>query len=160
MARPMSDAPRRKPATIVLGPRAARLLGGYALVAMHAWFVIKLTLPSETGGMELIAGLAALTGLLACATFFVCTYGVLANSPDEMLEDWQVSERNRAYFGAFRYLLALLLLASLGSDFIAKLFDFELSIAVMQNFLVLVIATALVLPAYLLAWRDQRPSRD
>ena len=160
MARPMSDTDRRKPATIVLGPRAARLLGGYALAAMHAWFVIKLTLPSEAGAMELVAGIAALTGLLACVTFFVCTYGVLANSPDDMLETWQVGERNRAYFDAFKYILALLLAASLGSDFLAKLFDFELSVPVMQNYLVLVIATALILPAYLLAWRDRRPARD
>ena len=154
MANPQSASARKKPVTIVLVPRSARVLGGLALVAMHAWFILKLTLPSQSGAVELIAGVMALTGLIASGAFFVCTYGVLANSPEHMLDEWQVSERNRAYFGAFKYLVLMLLVGSLGSDLGAKLLHFELSIAVMQNYMVLMVATAIVLPASLLAWRD------
>jgi hypothetical protein len=158
MARPMSVTARKKPITIVLGPLAARALGSFAVVAMHAWFIIKLTLPSQSGMPELAAGVLALSGLIASAAFFVCTYGVLANAPDDMLDEWQVLERNRAYFDAFRYLVAMLLVGGIGSELCARVLDFELTVGVMQNYLLLMFATAMVLPAGLLAWRDNAPS--
>lgn len=160
MARPMTTSDRRKPIMITLGPWSARVLGSYALIAMHSWFLIKLALPSDSGAAELVAGVMALTGLLSSGAFFVCTYGVLANSPDDRLDEWQVSERNRAYFGAFKYLVTLLLVGSLFGDLLARLFHFDLSMKVVQNYLVLMLATALVLPASLLAWRDSTPGRD
>ena len=146
---------RNKPLTLALGPIAARVLSLYAIVAMHAWFIIKLALPSENGALELVTGLCALTGLVASIAFFVSTYGVLANAPNEMLDEREQYERNSAYFGAFKYVIAMILFGSIGSEFCAKLFRFNLSVAVMQNYLTLMFATALVLPAGLLAWRDR-----
>lgn len=153
-------ADRKRSAAIALGPWAARVLGGYALLAMHAWFVLKLMLPSDSGAMELAAGMAALTGLLASIAFVICTYGVLASAPDALLDERQSAERKAAFFGAFKYLVALLLIGAIGSDLGAKIFGFDLSIAVFQNYLVLLLATALVLPATLLAWRDSALEDD
>lgn len=140
---------------VKMGPRAGRLLSGYALGAMHLWFVAKLSLPSEQGVAELLVGLAALTGLIASIVFFVSSYGVLANAPDAMLDEREVADRNRAYFSAFKYLVAMTLAGGIIPEFLAKVFHFELSIGVMKNFMLLMFATAIVLPGAALAWSDR-----
>lgn len=144
----------RKPITIVLGPGAARALSSFALLAMHFWFIAKLSLPSENGVLELSVGFAALTGLISSVAFFVCSYGVLANAPDELLDEGQRFERNRAYSDAFKTVAAMLLLGSIGAEFATDIFGVPLSIGILQNYLLLMFTTALVLPATLLAWRD------
>jgi hypothetical protein len=149
-----AGVPARKPFTIALGPGAARALSGLALSAMHFWFIAKLALPSEGGELELWVGLAALTGLVSSVAFFVCSYGVLANAPDAMLGEGQRFERNRAYSDAFKSIAAMLLLGSVGAEFVTGIFGVELSVAILQNYLLLMFTTALVLPATLLAWRD------
>jgi hypothetical protein len=35
-------------------------------------------------------------------------------------------------------------------------FDFELSVATMENFMLLMFTTALILPGFLLAWSDRQ----
>lgn len=150
----------RKPATLVLGPWGARALSGSALVAMHAWFLLKLTSPSDLDGVERVAGALALAGLLASVTVFVCTYGVMANAPSEWLDEWQLTERNRAYFSAFKYLTSMLLVGSIGAEVCARLYRMELKAGVMQDYLMLMFATAMVLPASLMAWRDTPLGRD
>lgn len=141
---------------INLGPRTGKVLGFYALAAMHGWFLVKLALPSETGNAELGAGLAALTGMIASIVFFVSTYGVLANAPDRMLDERELAQRNQAYVGAFKYLVLMTILGGMIPEFLAKVFHFELSVGVMKNFMVLMFTTALVLPGFLLAWGERR----
>jgi hypothetical protein len=140
---------------IALSPTAGRLLGGFALIAMHGWFLMKLALPSEAGMTQLLASLAALSGMIASVVFFVSTYGVLANSPDQMLDERELVDRNRAYFGAFQYIVGLTLIGCIAPELAAKVLNFELSIGVMQNYLTLMFATAIVLPGALLAWGDR-----
>lgn len=160
MANPARARSGRRPLTLVLGPRAARLLGGYALVAVYAWFMVRLVFPSATAALDLAASLLAVTGLIAAVAFFVCTYGVLANAPDDMLDEWQIAQRNRAYLSAFRWLVALVLLGAIGAEIATRLLRFEISISSMQNYLLLMLATAMVLPASFLAWRDSPLDRD
>lgn len=140
---------------INLSPRISKLLGSYALVAMHSWFLVKLALPSENGGAELVVGLAAITGMLASIVFFVSTYGVIANAPDAALDERELAERNRAYFGAFKYLVLMTVAGGMIPETLAKLFNFELSIGVLKNFILLMFTTALVLPGFLIAWSDR-----
>lgn len=150
----------QKPMTIVLDPGAARALSTTALLAMHSWFIAKLALPSEDGALELWVGIAALTGMISSIAFFVCTYGVLANAPDTMLDERQRFERNRAYFDAFRSIVAMLVLGAVGAEFTTGIFGVELSVAILQNYLLLMFTTALVLPGTLLAWRDVNVERE
>jgi len=140
---------------INLSPRAGRLLGGFSLVAMHGWFLLKLGLPSASGFVELIVGLSALTGLITSIIFFVCTYGVLANAPDTMLDERELADRNRAYFSAFKYIVLMTILGGLVPEFMAKLFKFELSVGVMTNYMLLMFTTAIVLPGAVLAWNGR-----
>lgn len=143
---------------IKLGPRTGRVLGGYALLAMHGWFLAKLSLPSQSGAGEVLVGLAALTGMIASMVFFVGTYGVLANAPDNQLDERELADRNRAYFSAFKYLVFMTILGGMVPELMAKLFKFELSVGVMKNFMLLMFATALILPGYMLALKDKEPS--
>jgi hypothetical protein len=140
---------------IDLGHRKSKALSGYALVAMHLWFVLKLNLPSSEGLMELIVGLCALTGMIASIIFFVSTYGVLANAPDQMLDEREVGERYRAYFDSFKYLLLMTILGGMIPELMSKALGFELSVGVMKNFMLLMFTTGLVLPGTFLAWRDR-----
>lgn len=140
---------------INLSPRTSKLLGCYALAAMHSWFLAKLGLPSESGGAELVVGLAAITGMLASIVFFVSTYGVIANAPDTALDERELAERNRAYFGAFKYLVLMTVAGGMIPEMLAKMFNFELSIGVLKNFILLMFTTALVLPGFLIAWSDR-----
>lgn len=140
---------------IHLSPRTGRLLGSYALIAMHGWFFAKMGLPSETGVAEIIVGLAALSGLIVGLIFFVGTYGVLANAPDAMLDERELAQRNRAYFSAFKYLVAMTIAGGMIPELLSKAFHFDLSVAVMKNFMLLMFATALVLPGFLIAWAEK-----
>lgn len=132
-------------------PRTARIVGSYALIAMHGWFFAKLGLPSEDGAAEVIVGLAALTGMITSILFFLGTYGVMANAPDAMLDERELADRNRAYFSAFKYLVAMALLGGVIPEFLAKAIGFELSVGVLKNYIFLIFTTALVLPGFFLA---------
>ncbi len=151
----MTDPQTARFVRINLSPRTSKLLGSYALVAMHAWFLIKLGLPSSSGGAELAVGLAAITGMLASIVFFVSTYGVIANAPDAALDERELAERNRAYFGAFKYLVLMTVAGGMVPELLAKLFRFDLSVGVLKNFILLMFTTALVLPGFLIAWSDR-----
>jgi hypothetical protein len=140
---------------INLSPRAGRLLGGVALVTMHGWFLLKLGLPSSSGFVELIVGLTAIMGMVTSIIFFVCTYGVLANAPDTLLDEREAADRNQAYFTAFKYIVLMTILGGLVPEFMAKLFRFELSVGVMINYMLLMFTTAIVLPGAVLAWKDR-----
>lgn len=140
---------------IDLSPRMGKALGSYALIAMHTWFFAKLGLPSENGGAEVAVGLAALTGMIASILFFIGTYGVMANAPDTMLDERELEQRNRAYFSAFKYLVLMTILGGMVPEFIAKVLNFELSVAVLKNYMLLMFTTALVLPGFMLAWSDR-----
>ena len=151
----METAKSERILRINLSPRAGRLLGSYALAAMHGWFIMKLALPSSSGWVEVSVGLAAITGMIASIVFFVCTYGVLANAPDTLLDERELADRNRAYFSAFKYLVLMTILGGLVPELMAKLFNFELSVGVMKNYMMLMFTTALVLPGAVLAWKDR-----
>lgn len=142
-------------ARINLSPQMGKVLGSYALIAMHTWFFAKLGLPSESGGAEVAVGIAALTGMIASILFFVGTYGVMANAPDAMLDERELAQRNRAYFTAFKYLVLMTILGGMVPEFIAKVLNFELSVAVLKNYMLLMFTTALVLPGFVLAWSDR-----
>ncbi len=148
-----TDMPRH--VRINLSPRTGKILGSYALIAMHGWFFAKLGLPSQAGGAEIFVGFAALTGMIASIVFFVGTYGVLANAPDAMLDERELAERNRAYFSAVKYLVAMTIAGGMIPEFLSKVFHFDLSVAVMKNFMLLMFTTALVLPGFVLAWADK-----
>lgn len=151
----MTDTQTARFVRINLSPRTSKLLGSYALVAMHGWFLIKLGLPSQSGAAEVAVGVAAITGMLASVVFFISTYGVLANAPDAALDERELAQRNRAYFGAFKYLVAMTIAGGMVPEFLAKLFNFELSVGVLKNFILLMFTTALVLPGFLIAWTER-----
>lgn len=153
-------AARKRPLTILLAPRSARTVAGLALVSMHGWFLLKLTLPSEGGAEEILTAAMALFGLVSSVALFVSNYGVLANSPDERLDEWQILQRSKAYIRAFQYVVAMIFVGLACSDILERFFGFELSIGIMENYLVLIFATAIVLPAALLAFWDRTLATD
>lgn len=134
---------------------AGKLLGGYALVAMHGWFIFKLALPSPTGLLESVVGIAAITGMVTSLAFFVSSYGAIANAPDALLDERELADRNRAYVFSFKYLVAMTLAGGILPEILAKVFAFSLSIGVMKNFMMLMFTTALVLPGTVLAWSEK-----
>jgi hypothetical protein len=86
---------------------------------------------------------------------FLCTYNFVANAPASQLDERELADRNAAYFKAYQYAVILLLVGYLGTDFLARLFDFQVTPSVTQNFFLLGFMTVLITPATILAWRDE-----
>ena len=155
----MTDSkPRRADRSkyILLSPLAAKILSAVSLGALHLWFVMKLFLVGEQPALQLAVGFAALTGFSTAIAMFLCTYSFVANAPVKDLDEREVQERNAAYLKAYAYAVAMILIGYIGSDLVGKVYgDFKLTSAVVTNFLNLTFFSCLIMPATILAWRDQ-----
>ena len=141
---------------ILLSPRAAKALSAVALGALYLWFILKLLLTGEQPALQLVVSFAALVGFSSSIVVFLCSYSFVANAPVEDLDEREVQERNAAYLHAYGYAVMMLLIGLIGSDLIGKVFgNFNLSPAVIANFLNLAFFSCLIMPATILAWRDQ-----
>jgi hypothetical protein len=69
------------------------------------------------------------------------------------LDERELSERNSAFVRAYEYLFVMLLLSSVIPEGVAKLLNTELTVAFMEDFILLLFATGFLLPGFLLAWR-------
>jgi hypothetical protein len=140
---------------ILLKPRSAKALSAVSIAAMWLWFLLKLHLTDEQTGVQALVGLCALIGLIGCIVMFLCTYNFVANAPASQLDERELADPNAAYFKAYQYAVILLLVGYLGTDFLARLFDFQVTPSVTQNFFLLGFMTVLITPATILAWRDE-----
>ncbi len=136
-----------------LGPTASRIIGLYALIAVHGWFVLEYTYPSAGQQVALALSILKISGLLAAAIFVMGTFGAMAFAADRELDERELSERNSAFVRAYEYLFVMLLLSSVIPEGVAKLLNTELTVAFMKDFILLLFATGFVLPGFLLAWR-------
>lgn len=136
-----------------LGPTASRVIGLYALIAVHGWFVLEYAYPSAGEHFALALSLLKISGLLATAIFVMGTFGAMAYAADRELDERELSQRNSAFVRAYEYLFVMLLLSSVIPEGVAKLLNTELTVTFMKDFILLLFATAFVLPGFLLAWR-------
>ena len=139
-----------------LGPTASRMIGLYALVAVHGWFVLEYTYPSAREQFALVLSVLKISGLLATVIFVMGTFGAMAYAADRELDERELAQRNSAFVRAYEYLFVMLLLSSVIPEGVAKLLNTELTVSFMQDFVLLLFATAFVLPGFLLAWRARR----
>ena len=141
---------------ILLSPGGAKALSVVAIGGMYAWFLMKLFLVGDDPGLQLAVGLAALVGMVGSIVMFLCTYSFVANAPDRYLDEREIQDRNAAYMRAYTYAVSLLLVGYIASDVVGKVYSgFEVTSHVVTNFLNLAFFTCLIMPATILAWRDQ-----
>ena len=142
--------------TFRMGPTASRMIGLYALVAVHGWFVLEYAYPSAGEQLALALSVLKISGLLATSIFVMGTFGAMAYAADRELDERELAQRNSAFVRAYEYLFVMLLLSSVIPEGVAKLLNTELTVTFMQDFVLLLFATAFVLPGFLLAWRARR----
>jgi len=141
---------------ILLSPRGAKFLSAVALGTLYLWFLLKLFLISEHPALQLAVGFAALIGFSTSILVFLCSYSFVANAPVRDLDEREVQERNAAYLHAYAYAVAVILIGLIGSDLIGRVYgDFKLTHSVVADFLNVAFFSCLIMPATILAWRDQ-----
>lgn len=151
---PNKQAPDRSK-YILLTPRGAKALSVVAIGGMYSWFLLKLFLRSDQPTLELAVGALGLVGVLGSIVMFLCTYGFVANSPDKYLDEREIQDRNAAYMRAYVYSVSMLLIGYIASDVGRVYSGFEVTPAVVTNYLNLALFTCLIMPATVLAWRDK-----
>lgn len=141
---------------LLLSPGGAKVLSAVAIGGMYLWFALKFFLSGDQPELRLVVGLSGLVGVIGSIVVFFCTYGFVANAPDKYLDEREVQDRNAAYLQAYIYAVAMLLIGCIGSDLIGKTYStFEVTPAVIANFLTVAFFTCLIMPATILAWRDR-----
>lgn len=146
---------------LLLRPRGARALSGAAIGGLYAWFILKFFVSDDRPWLQVAIGLLGLLGVVGSLVMFCCTYGFLANAPDSSLDERELQQRNAAYLRAYTYAVSMLLIGYIGTDLIGKVFaSIEVSSSMIRNFLNLAFFTCLIMPAAILAWRDQPISEE
>ena len=156
MTNPHEKPVRERPKYILLTPLSAKVLSVVAIGAIYLWFVLKFFLSGDQPALQLAVGALGLVGFCGSIVMFLCTYGFLANSPDEYLDEREIQDRNAAYVKAYIYATVMLLVGYIASDVVGKLYSgFEVTPPVVTNFLTLALFTCLIMPATVLAWQDK-----
>jgi len=152
---PSPQAPSRSK-YILLTPTSAKVLSVVAIGALYAWFLLKLFLTGDQPAMQLVVGVLGLIGVVSSIVMFLCTYGFVANAPDNCLDEREIQDRNAAYMRAYIYAVSMLLVGYIASDIVGKVYSgFEVTQDVVTNYLNLSLFTSLIIPATVLAWRDK-----
>jgi hypothetical protein len=157
MTNPHEKPVRARPKYILLTPLSAKVLSVVAIGAVYLWFLLKFFLSGDQPALQLAVGVLGLVGFCGSIVLFLCTYGFLANSPDEFLDEREIQNRNAAYVKAYIYATVMLLVGSMASgDIVGWVFSgFEVTLHVVTNFLTLALFTCLIMPATVLAWQDK-----
>ena len=156
MTNPHEKPVRARPKYILLTPLSAKVLSVVAIGAIYLWFLLKFFLSGDQPALQLAVGALGLVGFCGSIVMFLCTYGFLANSPDEFLDEREIQNRNAAYVKAYIYATVMLLVGYIASDVVGKEYSgFEVTLHVVTNFLTLALFTCLMLPATILAWQDK-----
>lgn len=104
---------------------------------------------------QLPSAMLTLIGVLAVFALFVGPWGFLANAPATALDERELLIRDRVHVDSFRVIVLVLLVALLGCDAVAALWNVDISGATLRHALRVVLVTSLALPAALWALRDQ-----
>lgn len=139
---------------IALSPAKVRVLSVVSLGGLAGWFVSKLVLPLADPSIQLFVGVLALVSFISSIVVALSGHAYLANAPDKLLDERELSQRNAAYFRAYQISAVAVLIGLIGIHRIAIWTDNTATYSVYENYLTVLFFAHLVLPASILAWRE------
>lgn len=139
------------PAYRKLRPATVRSLFLVANATLWGWFALKFFLTPERPLLQLAAGVLALVGISTAAAVFLSDLSFVAHAPEGQIDEFQLSQRNRAYLQTMRYVSALLALSMIGGLFGIYPQKAEVTAGVMRNFIFVLFITTVISPAGFLA---------
>lgn len=128
-------------------------LSTLAIVGLWCWFFGKFFLRENRPGLLVALGLCLLGGTILSILVFVSPYSFVANAPEDQIDERELALRNRAYLSTVQYVVVCLLVGLFGSE-IAEHRGVVLVPTVFQNFLLCLMITTLIVPAWCLARWD------
>ena len=132
-------------------PATVRKLFLTANLTLWGWFALKCFLSPERPLLQLAAGLLALIGITTAIATFLSDLSFVAHAPEGQIDEFQLSQRNRAYLQTMRYVSALLAVSMCGSLFGIFPGRAEVTVGVLSNFIFVLFVTTLISPAGFLA---------
>lgn len=139
---------------IALSPAKVRVLSVVSLGGLVGWFVSKLVLPLSDPSIQFFVGVLALLSFISSIVVALSGHAYLANAPDKLLDERELSQRNAAYFRAYQISAVAVLAGLIGIHRIAIWTNNIASSSVYENYLTVLFFAHLVLPASILAWRE------
>lgn len=131
--------------------RTARILSVMALAALSIGYLGSAIVGEAASG--LVFGLAKLFGLLGAAALFLDAQGQQANAPDQMLDERERRDRDRAYVRSYQALLGMMFFALIYTVPAQALGWWMPDAAAMVDMLSAFAIAGLALPGVILAWR-------
>ena len=128
-------------------------LSSLAIVGLWCWFFGKFFLREDRPGLLVALGLCLLGGTILSVLVFMSIYSFMADAPEDQIDERELALRNRAYLKTVQYVVACLLVGLFGSR-IAEHRGVVLGPTVFENFLLCLMITTLILPAWCLARWD------
>lgn len=141
-----SSSPYRK-----YRPATVRRLFLTANVTLWGWFALKFFLNADRPALQVIAGALALIGIVTASAVFLSDLSFVAHAPEGQIDEFQLSQRNRAYLQTMRYVTVLLAVSMFGSLFGIFPGRDEVTVGVLRNFIFVLFITTLISPAGFLA---------
>ena len=155
MNTPQSSSSRVKPTFLKVRPATARVMSALALVALHAWFLLKFFLVEPRPELQVAVGLCGLVGMLSAVFVFVTRYTFQAHASQGDIDERELLQRNAAYFRTHQYMIVMVLVGLLVMEFWERATGLTISAGQLGNFLSVLFFSGLIMPATILAWQDR-----
>ncbi len=131
-------------------PATVRKLFIVANATLWGWFALKFFLTPDRHLLQVAVGALALIGIVAAFAVFRSDLSFIAHAPEGQIDEFLLSQRNRAYLHTMRYVSGLLALSM-----ICGAFGFpqhaDVTAGVLRNFIFVLFVTTLISPAGFLA---------
>lgn len=132
-------------------PATVRKLFLTANLTLWGWFALKFFLTADRPALQVVTGVLALIGTTTAVAVFLSDLSFIAHAPEGQIDEFQLSQRNRAYLQTMRYVTVLLAASMLGSLFGIFPGRDEVTVGVLRNFIFVLFITTLISPAGFLA---------
>jgi len=140
---------------IAVSPAKVRLLSVLSLGGLSGWFVCKLVLPLSEPWAQLFVGVLALASFVSSIVVALSGHAYMANAPDKQLDERELAQRNAAFVRAYQISATAVLAGLIGIHRISVWTENIATIAIYENYLTVLFFAHLVLPAAVLAWREE-----
>lgn len=125
----------------------SRILSVVALCGMYGWFLYGILMPP--GDPYFVSIFLNLLGFGSALVLVLSAYGFVAMSHQQHIDERELQQRNAACFHAYIYVLALVSVGCILGKDIARVPP-----ETFANFMWVALASSFIMPATLLAWRD------
>lgn len=141
--------------TISMSGRTARRLSLAVVGALTISYAIDLANPDLPRSIGLALGVAKIASLAGAILLFLGSHGQQAQANDDMLDERQRGERDRAFVRTHQIMVGLLLLAMIYLELAGKLGFWQPDVPQIVEMLTVFVLVSMALPGMILAFRDR-----